>query len=148
MEKPFTKVLIPIDGSRYSMEAAKYGIKLAQAYGMDVLAFYVIDETAVESMAHLSEKPEDELRHELQREGENCLRYLTELAADAGVNLETLIREGTPHQEIVSLVNQKGIDLIVIGKVGQRGPRRIIIGSVTERVIENAPCPVLVVRPE
>lgn len=148
MEKPFTKVLIPIDGSRYSMEAAKYGIQLAQAYGMDVLAFYVIDETAVESMAHLSEKPEDELRHELQREGENCLHYLTELAADAGVNLETLIREGTPHQEIVNLVNQKGIDLIVIGKVGQRGPRRIIIGSVTERVIENARCPVLVVRPE
>ncbi len=148
MEKPFTKILVPIDGSRYSMQAAEYGIKLAQAYDMKVLAFYVIDETAVESMAHLSDKPEDELRHELQREGENCLRYLTDLAADAGVPFETLIREGTPHQEIVNLVSQQGVDLIVIGKVGQRGPRRIIIGSVTERVIENARCPVLVVRPE
>ena len=148
MERPFTKILIPIDGSRYAMEAAEYGIKLAKAYDMEVLAFYVIDETAVESMAHLSDKPEDDLRHDLQREGENCLRYLSDLAADAGVTLTTLIREGTPHQEIVNVVNREGVDLIVIGKVGHRGPRRILIGSVTERVIENARCPVLVVRPE
>jgi nucleotide-binding universal stress UspA family protein len=38
------------------------------------------------------------------------------------------------------------VDLIVIGQVGSRGPRRILIGSVTERVIEHAPCPVLVVK--
>jgi nucleotide-binding universal stress UspA family protein len=39
-----------------------------------------------------------------------------------------------------------GIDLIVIAQVGQRGLPRILVGSVTERVIEYAPCPVLVVK--
>ena len=148
MGKPFTKVLIPIGGSRYSMQAAEYGIKLAKAYEMEALALYVIDEAAVESLARLAGKDPKTLHQDLRREGENCLRYLTDLAVKEGVHLEILIQEGTPHQEIVNVARQKGVDLIVIGKVGQRGPRRIIIGSVTERVIESAHCPVLVVRPE
>lgn len=146
MEKPFRKALIPIDGSRYSMQAAKYGIKLAKAYGMEILALYVIDETSVESLARLSGKASLEIRSDLRRDGENCLHDLAELASQEGVKLETLIQEGTPHQVIVDVAQKEGVDLIVIGKVGQRGPRRILIGSVTERVIEATPCPVLVVR--
>jgi len=146
VEKPFRKILIPIDGSRYSMQAAEYGIKMAKIYGWEVLAFYVIDETTVESLAHLSEKDPPDIRRDLRRDGENCLHDLAELASREGVKLETLIQEGTPHQAIVNVAKQEGIDLIVIGKVGQRGPRRILIGSVTERVIEATPCPVLVVR--
>lgn len=148
MEKPFNKVLIPIDGSSYSMQAAEYGIRLAKAYGMEVLAFYVIDEASVESLVHLSNEEPHMLRQNLRREGENCLHYLSELAAREGVKLETMIRTGTPHQAIVTVGKEEGVDLIIIGKVGQRGPRRILIGSVTERVIESARCPVLVVRQE
>lgn len=146
VDKPFTKALIPIDGSRYSMQTAEYGIKLAKAYGMEILAFYVIDETSVESLTHLSKEEPHMLQQNLRREGENCLNYLAELAADEGVKLETRIRTGTPHQAIVETARAENVDLIIIGKVGQRGPRRILIGSVTERVIESARCPVLVVR--
>ncbi len=56
------------------------------------------------------------------------------------------VREGEPYQEIVALADEIGVDLIVMGHVGRRGPRRILIGSVTERVIEFAHCPVLVVK--
>jgi nucleotide-binding universal stress UspA family protein len=56
-----------------------------------------------------------------------------------------LIRDGEPRSEIESLACQLGVDLIVMGRVGQRGPRRILIGSVTERALEYAPCPVLIV---
>ncbi len=148
MEKPFKKVLIPIDGSRYSMQAAEYGIRLAKAYEIEVLAFYVIDDASVESLAHLTEEEPDMLQQNLRREGENCLNYLSELAAKEGVEFESMTRAGTPHQAIVAVAKEQNVDLIIIGKVGQRGPRRILIGSVTERVIESAHCPVLVVRQE
>jgi len=39
-----------------------------------------------------------------------------------------------------------GVDMIVMGSIGRRGMNRILIGSVAERVIEYAPCPVLVLR--
>jgi nucleotide-binding universal stress UspA family protein len=57
-----------------------------------------------------------------------------------------IVRHGTPYSEIEDLAREQNIDLIVMGQVGHRGPRRILIGSVTERVIEYAPCPVLVVK--
>jgi len=146
MEQVFKRVLIPIDGSNYSLEAGEFGIKLAKGYGMEVLALHVIDETALASLSRLVRKGEEELRGDLQREGENCLNYMAELAARAGVQLHRLIEEGTPHRAIVEVAEREGVDLILIGKVGRRGPRRILIGSVTERVIESAKCPVLVVH--
>jgi nucleotide-binding universal stress UspA family protein len=51
-----------------------------------------------------------------------------------------------PFSEITNLAREQGVGLIVIGQMAGRGPRRILIGSVTERVIEHAPCPVLVVK--
>ena len=104
------------------------------------------DETALESLARLSRESVDELRNELRQEGQNYLNYLAERASAAGVKLEQLIEEGTPHRVIVEVAERIGADLIVIGKVGRRGPRRILIGSVTERVLASAPCPVLVMR--
>ena len=64
------------------------------------------------------------------------------------MGFEGLVKEGKAHRIIVSVADELNVDLILIGKVGQRGPRRILIGSVTERVLEGARCPVLVIRPE
>jgi nucleotide-binding universal stress UspA family protein len=55
---------------------------------------------------------------------------------------------GVPYTEISNLAEKDGANLIVIGQIGRHGPRRLMMGSVTERVIELAPCPVLVVKPK
>jgi nucleotide-binding universal stress UspA family protein len=146
MDQIFKRILIPIDGSNYSMEAGEFGIRLAKSYGMEVLALYVIDEAALESLLRLGGQGREELQQELRREGENYLNYLAERAEREGVRLTTMIEEGTPHRAIVEVAEQEGVDLILIGKVGRRGPRRILIGSVTERVIAAAKCLVLVMR--
>jgi nucleotide-binding universal stress UspA family protein len=146
MERIFKRVLVPIDGSNCSMEAGEFAIRLAKSYGMEILALHVIDETALASLSRLARKGEEELREELHREGENYLNYLAEAAEREGVKFQKLIEEGTPHRAIVEAAEREGVDLILIGKVGRRGPRRILIGSVTERVIEAAKCPVLVMR--
>lgn len=146
MEKVFKRVLVPIDGSNHSMEAGEFAIELAKGYELELYALHVVDEAALESLARLTRKDQEELRRELYQEGENYLNHLAERAARAGVELEKLLEEGTPHRVIVEIAERIGADLILIGKVGRRGPRRILIGSVTERVIEAARCPVLVMR--
>ncbi|HDL86122.1 MAG TPA: universal stress protein [Candidatus Acetothermia bacterium] len=148
MQAPFKKVLVPIDGSSYSIKAGEYGISLAKAYGAAVISLYVIDEAAVRSLERLSGQDAQTLRRKLHKEGEVCLHGLHQRAQEEGVDLTEIVKEGLPHRVIVELAQEEGVDLIVIGKVGQRGPRRILIGSVTERVLEAAKCPVLVVRPE
>ena len=148
MKTPFNKVLVPIDGSSYSIKAGEYGIDLAKSYGAAVISLYVIDEATLSSLGRLSGQDGQTLRRKLRKEGEACLHNLHQRATEEGVELTEIVKEGLPHRVIVELAQEEGVDLIVIGKVGQRGPRRILIGSVTERVLEAAKCPVLVVRPE
>jgi len=148
MKTPFNKVLVPIDGSSYSIKAGEYGIDLARSYGAAVISLYVIDEATLSSLGRLSGQDAQTIRRKLQKEGEACLHNLHQYAEKEGVDLKEIVKEGLPHRVIVELAQEEGVDLIVIGKAGQRGPRRILIGSVTERVLEAAKCPVLVVRPE
>jgi nucleotide-binding universal stress UspA family protein len=68
------------------------------------------------------------------------------VAKKEGVKAEAILAKGEPHDQIVFFAKSKGIDMIVMGTYGRRGTKRILIGSVTERVIEYAPCPVLVVK--
>ncbi len=145
MEKPFNKALIPVDASRWSMQAAEYGIHLAKALGFSVLGLYVVDTDNAKLLSAFLKKEAQEVEESFRREGENALGYMEELARKEGVEFQGTIVQGAPSRAIVEIARSQDVDLIIIGKVGHRGPRRILIGPVTERVIENAPCPVLVV---
>jgi nucleotide-binding universal stress UspA family protein len=142
----FRHILVPTDGSRPSITAGRLAVRLAASLGAQITFVYVVDTAVVDELAETSGKLAQQVRQELERTGQRYLDHLSRLAADAGLQVSRLIQHGTPYGEIDSLAREQDIDLIVIGQVGHRGPRRILIGSVTERVIEYAPCPVLVVK--
>jgi nucleotide-binding universal stress UspA family protein len=82
----------------------------------------------------------------LKEKGETYLNYINKLAEKEGLKTETILAKGEPHDQIVHYAKSLGTNLIVIGIIGRRGVHRILIGSVAERVIEYAPCPVIVVH--
>ncbi|HBY96903.1 MAG: universal stress protein [Ardenticatenaceae bacterium] len=145
-ESLFGHFLVPSDGSEGSIQAAQLAFRMARTFGTRVTLLYVIDRLVLEELTRFSERREPEVRRELEETGRHFLAYLEELARQEGVEIHVAIREGEPHQEIVAVADELSVDLIVMGHVGRRGPRRILIGSVTERVIEFAHCPVLVVK--
>ncbi|MGY4706624.1 universal stress protein [Candidatus Bipolaricaulota sp. J31] len=145
VKKPFRKALIPVDASRWSMQAAEYGIRLAEALGFAVIGLYVVDTDNAKLLASFLKKEAREVEESFRREGESALAHMEGLARKGGVEFRGVIAQGVPHRIIVDLARSEGVDLIIIGKVGHRGPRRILIGPVTERVLEDAPCPILVV---
>lgn len=63
-----------------------------------------------------------------------------------GLEVETRIRTGVPHREIVALAAEAQAELVVMGTRGRGGLERTLLGSVADRVIRLAPCPVLTVR--
>jgi len=63
-----------------------------------------------------------------------------------GFNLATLTRNGTAHTEIIRAAQELDVDLIVMGTRGICTAEHTVIGSTAERVVRDAPCPVLVVR--
>lgn len=58
------------------------------------------------------------------------------------------VRAGVSEDEIVTLANDLGVDLLVLGTHGRRGLRALVLGSVAESVVKSAKCAVLVVRPK
>ena len=57
-----------------------------------------------------------------------------------------LVREGNPEEEILSAIHSHHIDLAVMGTRGISGIKRFFLGSVSEWIVQEGPCPVLVAR--
>ena len=143
---PFTHSLVPTDGSETSINAGRLAIQIAVLHNIPITFVYVVDSAVVDEIAGVTSKTAEMVHCELEAKGRRYLGYLSRLARDRGLQTDQVVRHGIPHSEIANLAGEQGIDLIVIGQVGRHGPRRVLIGSVAERVIEYAPCPVLVVR--
>ena len=69
----------------------------------------------------------------------------SKIGAD-GVTVETLLKEGHTVQEILKTARDGEFDLIVMGARGISKIREILLGSVSDGVIRNAPCPVLITK--
>lgn len=76
---------------------------------------------------------------------ENLERFARPAIA-AGVEIERVVRQGEPAQEILREAQRAGADLIVMGR-HSRSPDHWFLGSVAEHVVGGAPCPVLAVKP-
>jgi nucleotide-binding universal stress UspA family protein len=146
MQALFHHILVPTDGSQLSMAAGRLALQLTALHEARLTFLYVVDDAVAETLAGASGREPKQAQGELALSGQRYLDYLSRLAARAGLTSNQVMRHGMPYKEIADLAREQGVDLIVIGQVGSRGPRRILIGSVTERVIEHAPCPVLVVK--
>lgn len=138
------KILVPTDGSDYSMRAAEYAISIAKTLSAQILVAFVVDEIVLEQIAKSTER--ERVEKELKEDGQRYVKYAVGLAEKEGVQASSLIANGRPFEQIVHMAKGLNTDLIVMGTYGRRGADRILLGSVAERVIEFAPCPVLVIK--
>jgi nucleotide-binding universal stress UspA family protein len=138
------KILIPADGSDYSIRAADYGISIAKVHDAQITVVYVLDEVVIEKFSKVTER--ENIEKDLKADGQRYINYILRLAQKEGVKATSLIVKGRPFEQIVHLADDLSVDLIVMGTYGRRGAERILIGSVAERVIEYAHCPVLVIK--
>ena len=122
-------------------------VRVASAHELAVTALYVIENVAVDKVAASSGDSRESVRRQLEEKGRRYLDHAANLAGQYGVECQGVIRQGILHNQIADVARDAGIDLIVIGDSHLQRARRAIRGSVTERVIEYAPCSVLVVRP-
>jgi nucleotide-binding universal stress UspA family protein len=142
----FHHILSPTDGSEPSMMAGQFAVQLAALHKARLTFVYVIDPTVVEELARVSGRKASQVQSELETSGRHYLDHLFRVAAEANLVATQITRYGLPYDEIARLAREQGADLIVMARVGKHGVRHILIGSVTERVVEYAPCSVLLVK--
>lgn len=141
-------ILVPVDFAECSKRGLEKALELARNYGASVtvlhtwvLPSYVSPSIAV-SYAH---GRTEELDAFARREAEDQLaQFMETVQKPAGVRIQHEIAYGSAHEVI--LARAKEHDLVVMGTHGRTGLNHVFLGSVTERVMRECVCPVLVVN--
>jgi nucleotide-binding universal stress UspA family protein len=133
------RLLLPVDGSRFSREAAARALCLAQP-GAALLTVSILDAPP----GFVKEVPE--VARDLLENLEKLVAEVARQAAESGLSCETRVLVGSAYRTVVDLAGEWQTGLIVMGSHGRTGLKRLLMGSVTERVVAQAPCPVLVVK--
>jgi len=137
-------ILVATDLSDPSLAAVREAAALARKLGSRLILTYVMEERLPPMVAaYASETPEVIM----QRHREHAERALSECAAEhlAELDVEEVVLQGVPHQEIVKLAEEREAGLIALGMYGHGFLVHALAGSTAERVLHHAPCPVLVV---
>ncbi|HZT07731.1 MAG TPA: universal stress protein [Chloroflexota bacterium] len=139
----FHRVLVGFDGSPSGWCALRHGIQVAKEDGADLWALSV-----EEPLPHYASAA-----NKVQAEGSAVAAYFERLQAEAqreaeshAVALQTETVHGHAAQAIVDFASQIRADLIIVGQHGHRGVMKRLLGSTSDRVVDIAPCSVLVVR--
>jgi nucleotide-binding universal stress UspA family protein len=88
----------------------------------------------------------DRAWNEARKEAEAALQHTVAVLPE-GAPVETATPLGSPGPALVDLAREIAADVVVVGSRGQGALKRLLLGSVSNHVIHNAPCAVVVVRP-
>jgi nucleotide-binding universal stress UspA family protein len=138
----YNRILVATDGSDNAQRATRHALDLARQYGAELHAVYVIETRTGYDNAIVD--PEI-VRQNLREEGEGALTAI-ETEGEPGVSVFTAIREGVPHEELLTYIVDQGIDLAVMGAKGRSAFKTILLGSTTEALLRADQVPVLVVN--
>ncbi len=138
----FKNILLALDGSEHAMRAAKVAGDLARQHGSDMIVVVCYDPIP----AYLGEP---NLQHALNERLEQTARILAPALAIIGevpgeIKKETL--EGPPAEAILSVIEVRECDLVVMGTRGLSRLAGLLMGSQSQKVVMHASCPVLLVR--
>lgn len=137
------KFLVVVDQTPECHNALRYAARRGAKTGSGVILLYVVARPEFQQFAGI----EQVMREEAHAEAQQVLRELaTRLKADAGIEPELQVREGTPAQEILRLVNEdSAIHVLVLGAgPGPNGPGPLV-ASFSGQLAASMPIPVTIV---
>jgi|SRR6188472_3815643 len=145
-ENKFSKILVAVDGSQASMDAADQAIEMASKYNSEIIALHVIlSDTTIFGTSpprHI-----DEIKQQAQQYLDKIKQKMPDQHDNSKIQMRTeLISSATAVGGIVGFAEKENIDLIVVGTRGRSGFKKLLLGSVASGVVNYAHCPVMVVK--
>lgn len=136
------KILLPVDGSEYSVKATDYAADFAKLLGAEI----VLLTCRMQVPPMLSSDAYEQAKTSLTNRSNEMLEPFRGMLRKAGVSYVDKILEGPVEDAIVQLADFEKCDLIIMGSRGHSDLEGLLVGSTTHRVLQIAACPVTVVR--
>jgi nucleotide-binding universal stress UspA family protein len=144
-----TKILLATDGSEDAQLAAKTALDLSEKLDSELHVVYVepMPERHASRLTRFRFELPSDVVQSVEEDAKSKLEEQVQKIEQAGGKVaQAHPRVGLPDAEIVTLAEELGVGLIVMGSRGLGGIRRAVMGSISDSVVRHAHCPVLIVR--
>lgn len=147
----YSKILVPYDGSKFSLKALETAMMLAKAFGSTLHLATVVDVTRVHPPGLIRTKSSHKtfkmIRSNIMDSAKKALQEKEKKCKENGISAITIVKEGSIIDQLLKIIKRNNIDLVVIGSRGLSGFSRLMaLGSVSRRISELSDCPVIIVR--
>jgi nucleotide-binding universal stress UspA family protein len=136
------RFLVPVDGSAFSMAAARYAVKLVSRLSGEIILLHCHKPFPIT----LGEPYFQRAITKIAEKSEELLAPFRELLSQSEVPHDIRILEGPAAEKIVSVAGIEKCEMIIMGSRGRGDLQGLLLGSVAHRVLHSAPCPVLIIR--
>jgi nucleotide-binding universal stress UspA family protein len=142
------KILCPTDFSENSEHALQYALTLATLSQAELRLFHVVEPITYPQSTQLFEPVLDEVELMMKMEAAFQTQLEDQVSAlkDEYPKITGKLVKGNTFLEIIRVARDDDVDMIVMGTHGRTGLAHVLIGSVAEKVVREAPCPVLTVK--
>ncbi len=136
-------ILVAHDGSEQADKALKRAVDLAVMAKASLSVLSVVPDLC---MMELSDDDCKSMYKIMTNESEKKLAALKDDLSKKGVEMDTAVKFGNAADIIIRACTDKKADLVVVGSHGRHGAKKFLLGSVSSKVVEHAPCDVIVVK--
>ena len=137
-------VMVPVDFSKESILAAKFGASLAEEYKTKLYVLHVMEPVHPSLRGYIVDF--EQFQQRMIAQAKEDLENVIPKAVKDRIPVEFILEIGHPSYVIVEKAKELGVDVVVIATHGRTGLSYVLLGSVAEKVIRHAPCPVFVIR--
>jgi nucleotide-binding universal stress UspA family protein len=127
-------LLLATDGKKHSEKAINYAFDFAALQKATLNIVFVVSPKAEED------------KEKIIKFGMEVLDKLKQRGVKSGVKVTTMLEAGSPYETILDASERIKADAIIVGTSGKTAIDRVLIGSVSEYVVRNARCTVIVVK--
>ena len=141
-----TNILVPFDGSSFSIKAFNAALDIAKKQGAKIQVITCLEKDNLGAW-YKDKRINKQIVRNAKKFAMEFLSKLETTAKDSGILLSVYVIETKSiSRQIVDFAVSKKINLIVIGSHGQTGFNRFLLGSVSNSLSQSAKCPVLIIK--
>jgi nucleotide-binding universal stress UspA family protein len=146
IEIKYSKILVGVDGSKESMDAANHAIGLARKDNAELICITALQLPSFYGWSAIEAPQEWQKKDRHQREG--WINNIVQTANENNIKIQDKVIESPMSADgaIVNYADKENVDLIVVGTRGRSGFSKKLLGSVALGVVIHASCPVTVVK--
>jgi len=137
----FKKILVPLDGSKYSEKALQRACEVVNAFDSKLILLYIVEKSLPINL--LDRKVYLEM---VRKFGNKTLEKANNVLSKKGIIAKTFLKEGNIVNEIKKVTKKENCDLIIVGNKGLGAVTRFLLGSVSNKLAQSSSCSLLIIK--